>query len=719
MAPPLANAAPPEFSIGTWQDSGHAAGNHHITLIGGFPLHRLSCAQGLWPYQHASCYRVDVFCDGAFYPGEITTPLPPPPQSALTAMTVRFREPPSGSKCAVIMRLGLGNDARVSGEFVLGSVVSPPLEILGTNDRGINAGQRQVELYGQLPAGPYQASALCNGAARTATITGQVSGQINIAFPDAGTSPLTCELKITSSSSGAATPVWHQRFNGASPSLGSLFGAYYWGGYHAVGGQIAQETALAGLQRLQEAGVNGPLRLSLDPVSEAWGTPRYDFYNDFRYSAEPGFLVPACAGLATSFLPRSVCTRRMQAALAAVPSGGTMVFTAMDGTSLFASCGGHGYVRPDWMTANYAAVVDEYYRLAKALYLTQSGAKTFVVANWETDNMIFCGDAPGYIAHFGEDPTEDAKCAFPTRREGLRLWFEARKAGLDQARSEFPSSSLTIVDGIEFASYRMIQGKPGFANQDALHGLVPAVKPRYALYSAWNSTEDGTVDQDLREIAEFLSGISSPHAIQFLLGEYGRAGHIDVTTALGRFNRWIIKEQTAAAKRAHVQTVARGLSSALRGAVLWEGFDTVGDGQGMLNNLGAETEYLAAVREGAAAAVPMSATQILGVREPPSSRTSTHRLFELYGSFGDGPYEVRWKCNKPGASTTTDVFSVLAGQGHSGQVDVELPLTDVNAEWWCVFRMTDGAGGTTSGTSAEFGPLRSCRGQPCPPEPLP
>lgn len=724
VAAPPALADPPPFSIGTTQDSGHSQGRHQIALIGNFPFRGNPCADTDWPYTNAGCYRADVYCDGAVMFAEIVTPPPVPPQQALTTMLLRFPEMPSGSRCSVVLRLSESDNAWSSGEVPLGVLAAPPIEIAGVVDRGIAAGQRHLELYGQFPTGQsYQALATCNGTALTASVTtpnspSTVNGQVNISFPDAGTTSLSCEIRVRRNSNTSFTPARAVRLNGSRATAGPLpamFGAYHWGGFHAGSDQLADSPA-AGVLRLREAGLIGPLRMALSPDQQS-ATPKNDFYNDFRYATESNFYDSRCSAVTDMFLGRAVCTRRMQTALNLVPAGGTVIFTAMDQTSLYSPGFGHGYVDLAWMSvpANAAAVTAEYYRLAKALYLTQSGGKTFIISNWEGDNQIFCGSAYGYASHYGEDPTKDAACPFANRREALRLWFEARKEGIRLATVEIGGAAqVTVADAIEISAYRLVQERPGLANQDALHGIVPLVKPRYVLYSAWDTVYRGLVDQDLREIAEFLSAIPSSYPIKFMLGEFGRAGNPDLSTAQGQLIRWLDKEQISAAKRVSLQTLARGLSSALVAAVIWMGYDTVGDGQGLLTTAGVETEYWRAVAAGAAAPVPLVPTNILGVRDQGATRTATHRTFELYGSFGGGPYAVQWKCNKLGGFIT-DAWTLSTGIGSSGQVNVTLPLGDAAAEWWCVFRLSGGSGPQ----SADFGPIRSCGGAPCNADPLP
>jgi hypothetical protein len=491
-----------------------------------------------------------------------------------------------------------------------------------------------------------------------------------------------------------------------------MFGPYHWGGFQAAAFQ-ALETPVLGVRRLREAGLVGPLRLVLDPRQAKYNEPPissrfFDYYYDFSVPPPNGVTFDSrCAQHVGWVLPRLVCTTRLQRALDEVPAGGRVIFTAMDGVSLEGDRARH--VDLSWIKDNYNLVKEEYYRLAKALYATQSGGKTFVIANWETDNMIY--EEPARYIEENPSPGAAELKFIDDRIHALRYWFSARQEGIAQAAAEAGSEAqISVVDGIEFVSYRFIHTAPFYANRDALHGIIPYIKPRYALYSSWETTSAGRVDLDFREISEYLTSIPSSHPIIFGIGEFGRQGQLDLSTGQGRLHRWIVKEQISAAKRVSAQTLARGLSSALNFAIVWMGYDTVDEGQGLLTTEGVETTGWRAVAEGAATTVPIVATSITGVRE--EVRTPTHRIFELYGSYGAGPYLVQSKCNTQGRPLTEAwTTSVPVSGASSSQVNVVLPLDATNPEWWCVLRVQNGAGIWTP----DFGPVRSCPDNPCNP----
>ncbi len=288
------------------------------------------------------------------------------------------------------------------------------------------------------------------------------------------------------------------------------------------------------------------------------------------------------------------------------------------------------------------------------------------------------------------------------RVDGLTLWFQARKAGIDLARAANPGANVYVWDAIELKSFRGVDAEglrqtectsfippPNTANvtrdlhcmrgADALHGIIPVVQPTYALYSAWDSTALGTVEQDLWDVAAFLYSLNPSSPTKFALGEFGRSGegpaepnNFSTRTANlpDPFDAWIYTRGVSAAKRAMIRTGAPpavlGPVSALLFATLWTAFPLSEDASdSMMTAEGVETTAMRNLQSGISSYGHYSdgtSVLITGVRETNPDRASpidcvndgalnphvvnpvyspfsrwtfstTYRSFELYGSY--------------------------------------------------------------------------------------
>jgi hypothetical protein len=693
-------------------DQGSAAGRHYFNIQGSFPRPTGACSAVTWDHPPVNCYRVQVHCNGALLPGLITSMTGPAAPSPFNSIQVSIPERPSLSRCsatvAISTHTGAGGAAETaeSAEWALSGTISPPwIEIHGVNDVGVTSGFRYFELYGYFPVGAnYQPWVRCDGTAVSATITTPnnpsiYANQINVRIPHVAGSR-SCEFKIIRLNDNGQTPIWYQRVGGARAAIDSRLGAYLWGGFEPDWLNRGA-TAKEGVRRLKDAGVGKVFRFVMTPRARfsppnnsALITRKHDYYDMFSKSG--GTIAPCPAS--TPILPCLADSQAFRQAFSQAGPGATIVLTAMDSASSESNVGGQlvdaaRFVDLTWMqqSANWNAVKNEYYQLAKRLLANESGSgRRFIIGNWEGDNLLFCGSSYNFSINANPCPDHNS------RRQALTLWFQARKAGIDLAVSEAgPNPGVYVEDAIEFNAYRHIQNLPGMANKDVLHGIIPTVGPRYALYSAWESVYGGTLDQDSREISQYLTTHGST---QLAVGELGVE-----RMSVDPLARWIFKESVRATLR----------SSASFG-VVWEAFPATGLADGLLTVDGAETSAMTALREGAqppgyiADPVPV----IRGVREAP--RQATVRAFELYGTFGSGNNAVWAKCSRPGVISDTFSQGTVLYQS-SGQINVSVPAPDMTTQMWCVFYVFNT---TYFARSHDFGPVHSCASGPCNPAPI-
>ena len=736
-----AHAVTPTISGASW--NGFSPTGRRLTITGSFPA--VSCPNPLpgrayfWP---GSCYTVEVTCNGALIPGRIT---------AMTSAKISIEVPelPSGARCSVAVAANDGTPQATTIDFYLGAPPSPPIEIHSTVDLGVVGGQQRYRLLGNFPAnGNFGVTVACDGQSVAASVTSQVLDQLEIQFTSASGSR-SCLFAAQRPLDGAVTPVWYQRVGGAktgSTAMPQFVGTYHWGGFVPDWANRLDSPRVA-VQRIRDAGLIGPVRFSLSPKqlrsagNNSANSTRFDWYDDYAHTFD---VDPACdpgVGLGP-FLASAVCSRRLQAAFDALPVFSTIFLTTMDATSAGPYEWDTHYRDYAWMATahNWDAVRNEYYQLARQLHLSQAGsAKTFVITNWEADNLIHCGNVYATVLQFETQGTLFCP-GYLDHRDALLLWFAARQDGIRDAAAEFAGSGVTVVDGIEIASYRMIHGSGlptgGAAGADALHGIVQFIRPTYVLYSAWDTTGNGRVDQDVRELSQWLA-VHSPGST-LALGEYGRPGQAG-SSAL---DTWIFREMMAAARRA-ADLGPQPDRAWMRFAITWQSHRTIDENQQLFTLEGGETAALRAAYVGARTAPgPAGNGDILAIREvrqnladctrggavavPSCEATvcellddvrggTTRRYFELYGTFPSPgtSYAVQAYCADstlsavPSPGSWNTVGNIIAPMS-SGQITLWISEPSVHRERWCVFRTAHGGV-----TGQWFGPIRSPANSPC------
>jgi hypothetical protein len=633
--------------------------------------------------------RPIVHCDGKLMPAEIMAP------PLTTQINVNVEAMAAGSKCAFSLQR-LSDGVHSGTRSLVTSAV--PIQIDGVADRGVTNGRRFVELYGRFAsASTLQARVVCGARYAGGRVEFASFGQINVSMPDAAPAS-GCAFVLRQPGTGLASPAF-----GSIPQVGNSilpgFGGYFWGGVppriSLTSGTPSQDNAARPRRTTRSSLVRGQAfldavgfdsaRLVITPRMRS-GNPIDNFYN-LDLAALNGACPPE-----NDFLPCAIRRPEYQAAIS-TPSLRKIVLTAYDSTSSGPFGESGNFVDPTfWQsTANREAVQREFRDLTYALYQTQHDTgKTFVVASWEADNQAYCGSFysywtdPGFRASCGDIASRTAAIA------AIVEWFRARRAGIQAGRQLAANAGyggVSVTDGVEFNMNTLTYtyDVSGTVLRSVLRDVVPVVQPDYALYSSYDSQYRGHMEQDLRQIRDWLAA-NSPGAL-LAIGEAGFPRHgldgVDAYRAV----------ETAKA----IQRVGLPI------AILWEAFDTnAGDRvhpYGLLDGSGSTRSVMrilkSEVQDQAAeiatnptarilAAVDRGVTPVDGV---------AYRFFELYGSFPDGPFAATALCD--GVETPVDVVFQSAGQ-----INVRL-LHEGVEQRYCTLRLwrSDGS------RSLEFGPV--------------
>jgi hypothetical protein len=193
------------------------------------------------------------------------------------------------------------------------------------------------------------------------------------------------------------------------------------------------------------------------------------------------------------------------------PSIDVYVITAYDGVS-WGDCQQPSFLNPAFFTpANTAAVVQEYSDFTLYLYRTyRHTQKRFLIANWESDNAVYCGQAYQYAIDAGYRATCQAEylsLGIPRPEDGLqglKLWLQARSQGILEGRIRAQGEGIggtRVYIAPEFDIVHVLHDH-GFPS--VLYDVLPSVIFDYVSYSAWESinTSDpaGTLVADLNTI---------------------------------------------------------------------------------------------------------------------------------------------------------------------------------------------------------------------------
>ncbi|WP_144122658.1 hypothetical protein [Catellatospora sichuanensis] len=651
-----ATTAGPDLVLSGINEREANGGAHAFELYGDFPAN--------------ANVRPVVTCNGKVMPAEMMAP------PLRTQINVNVEAMPAGSTCTFFLeRLSDGSNSGARS-VVTGPI---PIQINGMADRGVTGGRRFVELYGSFAHAPsLQARVVCGGRYAGGRVEFASFGQINVSLPDAGPAG-ACTFVLRQPGTGLASPVF-----GSAPAATDAalpgFGGYFYGGVppHPAGSLVR------GQAFLDSAGFD-TARLVITPRVRS-GDPIDNYYN-FDLDS----LNAACPPT-TAFLPCAISRPEYQTVMSPA-SVRKIVLTAYDSASSGSSGQSADYVDPVfWQNpSNRDAVFREYRDLAYALYETQNDTgKTFVIASWEADNQAYCGSfydywtKPGFRTSCGDIPSRDRAIAAITE------WFKVRRDGISAGQRlarDAGYGGVTVSDGVEFNMNTLtnIYDVGGTVLRSVLKDVVPSVRPGYVLYSAYDSQNRGRMEQDLREIRDWL-GTSSPGA-QLAVGEVGFPRH-----AIDGVDGFRTVETAKAVQRVGLPI-----------AILWEAFDTNSGDRvrpyGLLHATGGARAVMDILRRELQAQATEMATNPSARILAAADRGVTpiggidYRFFELYGSFPSGPFTATALCD--GTETPIDVVHQSAGQ-----VNVRLRHAGVEQRY-CTMRLVRGDGTR----SLAFGPV--------------
>lgn len=398
-------------------------------------------------------------------------------------------------------------------------IVSPPLEIASAVDRGTTAGLRYFEFYGRFASAGLSLESICDGVALPTSIVFAGAGQVNAAIVGFPGGDYTCSFAASGTVGGQPrrSPWFHQPASLVHPALPSSVGAYFWGGLHFS----HSEAQLAkGVSVLRASGFR-TIRLVLSP--RVRGEILQDSGASLPYQIASKSFNTACP-LGAPFLPCAIRTSVYQAAISA-PDVKTIVLTTYDSATSGPNGWSADFLDPVFIEQHAGTIRKEYRDLTLALYETQAGTgKTFILSNWEGDNSLYCGSAYTYT----QSAAFRAGCSgIPAKLAGMKRWFELRQEGIAEGRILAAVAGLggvTVEDGIEFNSYRMLLGY----GPSVLFDIISFVEPAWASYSSYETInrliagDEYGVRTDFRGIQHHLT--QTTPGTQFMLGELGYDG---------------------------------------------------------------------------------------------------------------------------------------------------------------------------------------------------
>ncbi len=598
--------------------------------------------------------------------------------------------------------LVVGDNAFVEPSY--GARVGPvaAIRVAAASDVGVVAATQRLALVGDFPGltspAAYRAAVSCDGAVVAATMEQVSPSSATLAFA-ATAGARDCVAALVRQSDAARSTTIHVRLGAAPARLPTGFAGYVWSGNQRPQGSPSLVSAVTDVL---EAGMRS-VRLHLGPAMRL-ATKTGDAGGYLEQAGLDAASVLAACPASQPFLSCIAQVPGFQAALAALPVGSATSPVYVPMTVYDSTTTGPYFLNAEhlldlgFIEAHAADIIAEYRDFTLALYQTQLGTgRTFVVTNWETESQftVTTRDVDGRIVSITYYP------------HALKRWLVLRQLGIQAGRAlavaaGYAAGGLNparVADGIEFARIR-----PG--QLSALHHIIAGVLPwpdpwgklcpEFALWSAWEGSNAGTLDEDIPAIRAELQ--QSCPATTLILGELGSGYPQNPTEPLSSRDRWHLLETARAAYRWNLPLT-----------VLWEAYST--SVPGLLNPDGSDKPEMRALRADLTAYAapgvavrPPQAVQIHAIRDRgKASFWATVRNFELYGAFPGTPstYRARYRCEDGVQHDATITYGPAGGQMN---ISISNPLpTAAGKERFCTFWVVTG-----TVRSPEVGPRGLC-----------
>lgn len=166
--------------------------------------------------------------------------------------------------------------------------------------------------------------------------------------------------------------------------------------------------------------------------------------------------------------------------------------------------------------AQKAAEQQSFYNLTRYLMTTYSGTgKTFLLENWEGDWAL--RDGAGNTGSDNGIPSA-------TNVQGMIDWFNAREAGIRQARAELGATSNVKVYGTVEVNRVLDAMNPSFGEATVTNNVLPHTDVDFASYSSYDTQESSTnFPRAVSYIAAHLpaSALNGQNTHSVYVGEFG------------------------------------------------------------------------------------------------------------------------------------------------------------------------------------------------------
>jgi len=184
------------------------------------------------------------------------------------------------------------------------------------------------------------------------------------------------------------------------------------------------------------------------------------------------------------------------------------ILTAYDGVT-FGDCRHQKFLSTSFYTQeNVAALKAEYSDFVLYLFRRYAGThRRFILSNWEGDNAVYCGAAFRYA----DDPAFAAQCdaVYPDvyegnsnpeqSLEGMRRWFQARQAGIDDGVNRARAFGLSGFEVLQAPEVNIIRVLERHHLPSLLRNVLNEIHPAHVSYSSYESLNAADAGATLAE----------------------------------------------------------------------------------------------------------------------------------------------------------------------------------------------------------------------------